>query len=563
LTVINQIKHIKRYRQIIRVFIKHGFGTIVDNLGILSYLKIKRHLLKGENSYDKKLNIGERLRLALEELGPTFVKLGQILSTRQDILPRYIIRELEKLQDEVPPFPFQEVKSIIESELNDNLENIFAEFDEEPIAAASIAQVHVARLKSGMKVVVKVQRPGIERIIDQDLSILEDLAQFIDKHTKYGRLYNFSKMIEEFKNTLFNELDFTVEGENADTFKKNFRRDKNIKVPEINWIYTTRRVLTMEYIEGIRLRDFYAFEEEGIDRKIIARNLSKSIFNQIFRDGFFHADPHPGNIMILPKNNIALLDFGMVGKLNEDRKIQFLKIFLGISFRDSKLIIRAIMSLGAMTQRVNIKKIERDLNSIRDTYLSIPLNDIKIGNIFRDIFELAFSYNIILPAEFTMLAKSLVTLEGAVAELDPEMNIFEVAEPIARRLMFKLYSPEKFMKGFLAGMVDYGNLLKEVPSSMLNFINKMEEEDYTLQFSLKGNEDTIKRIDKIANRISFSLVLLAVSIIIAGIIIGSGMSAHTGVEIYLLNLAVLKIGLVVGGLIVIWLVLSIFRSGSL
>lgn len=560
MVVINRYTHIKRYRQIILVFAKHGFDMLIDKLGIFDYLNIKKRFGRVDADNDAKFSIGERLRLSLEELGPTFVKLGQIISTRPDILPSEVISELEKLQDAVPPFSFADVKSLIESEFDDKLENIFKEFNETPLAAASIAQVHLARLYSGKKVVVKVQRPGIERNIDLDLKILEDLAHFIDSHTKYGRLYDFPKMVQEFKDKLKNELDFRIEGENAETFKENFSKDEGVKVPDIIWTHTTRRVLTMEHIDGIRLNNFTALDNAGLNRKIIAKNLAKSIFNQILRDGFFHGDPHPGNIMILPDNTIVFLDLGMVGKLNEERKIQFLKILMGVVFKNSRLITQAIIGLDVMAHRINIKKLEREIDILRDKYLSIPLNEIKVGEVFNEIFNLAFSYSIKIPGEFTMLAKSLVTLEGLVEKLDPELSVLEVAEPIARKLMYKTFSPEKLGKELLGGVMDYGNLIMEFPSFMLNFLRKMEDDEFTMQFKLKDIERVEKRMDRIFNRISFSIVLLAVSIIIAGIIVGSGMSAHTGSEIYVLNITVLKIGLVIAGIMIVGLVLSVFRS---
>jgi len=265
---LNRFKHIDRYRQIILVFAKHGFGTLIDQLGVFDYLKIRKKIEKDKNGgIDEKLTVGERLRLSLEELGPTYIKLGQILSTRPDILPLDVIAELEKLQDNVPPFPFENVKSLIENEIDDKLENIYKEFNQTPIAAASIAQVHLAKLNSGKKVVVKVQRPGIEKSIYQDMSVLQDLASFIDNHTKYGKLYNFTQMVQEFEKSLIKELDFRNEAENAETFKVNFAKDKGVDVPEISWIHTTRRVLTMEYIEGIPLNDFEALDDAGLEPK--------------------------------------------------------------------------------------------------------------------------------------------------------------------------------------------------------------------------------------------------------------------------------------------------------
>ena len=543
------------------MFVKHGFGTLIGQLGILRHLKIKKKTIDNVvEDNPPNLTMGERLRLSLEELGPTFIKLGQIMSTRPDLLPQDIIHELEKLQDSVQPFSFNEVRGIIETELEDTLEYIYKEFEKEPLAAASIGQVHRAKSLSGKHVVVKIQRPNIEKNIELDLRILKDLAAFIDNRTRYGRLYNFSKMADEFESTLKNELDFRIEGENAETFKENFLKDDDVVFPNISWIHTTKRVLTMEYINGISLKDFDALEKAGLDRKVIAHNLATSMFYQILRDGFFHGDPHPGNIMVLEGNVIAFLDLGMVGKLSHERKMQFLKMLMGITLKNSKLIVQGIIGLDAMSRRINLKKLEKDIDILRDKVLSVPLSEIKIGEIFNEIFDLAFSYNIVIPSEFTMLAKSLITLEGLVEKLDPELNVLEVAEPIAGKLMFTMFSLEKIGKEIIDGIMDYGGLVRKFPSSILNFLDKIEDEDFTMQFKMKGIERIEKRIDRSFSRLSFSIILLAVSIIISGIVVGLGMSAHTSTEIYTLNITVLKVSLIIAGIIIVGLVLSVFRS---
>jgi len=468
---------------------------------------------------------------------------------------------LEKLQDAVPAFSFEEVKSQIEIELDERLENLFMDFNEQSLAAASIAQVHSAKLKTGQRVVVKVQRPGIERNIELDLKILEDLAWFVDNHTKYGKLYDFSGMVKEFEKTLKSELDFRIEGENAETFKENFSKDKNIVIPSIYWLYTTRRVLTMEYINGIRLNDLRVLEKEGIDRKLIARNLAKFILKQILSDGFFHGDPHPGNIVVLPGNKIVFLDFGMVGKLNKERKNQFLKMLMGIVFKNSKFIVQSLIDLNVMARRSDIKKLEKDIDILRDKYLEIPVSEIKVGEVFNEIFGLAFYYNIKIPNEFTMLAKTLVTSEGLVEKLDPGLNILEIAEPIAKKHMFNIISIEKMERKILEGALDYGKLIKDFPSLMLNFLRKMEDEDFTMYFEFKSVDKILKYSDRIANRVSFSIVLLALSFIISGLIIGSGMAANMGTEVYFFNLSILKFGLFIAVLMILWLIFSIFRSG--
>jgi ubiquinone biosynthesis protein len=458
---ITQFKQINRYRQIAMVFVKHGFGAILDQIGLLKYLKLPRKVAK---AVPPRRSIGERLRLSLEELGPTFVKLGQIISLRPIFLPRDVVVELEKLQDAVPAIPFADIQAVIAGEFPEPLELLYAAFDEQPLAAASIAQVHPARLHTGETVVVKVQRPGIERIIDLDLRILEDIAGFIDTKTKYGKLYNFTQMVQEFETILKQELDFRIEAKHADILRANLRRDP-VSIPSIHWEQTSRRVLTMEYINGIPLSDLRALDSAGLDRKALARNLSATILYQILRDGFFHADPHPGNVMALPGNKIALLDLGMVGRLSEERQTQFLKILIGLSFGNDQLIVQAMLDLDIVhDQPVNVKRLGREVGRIRDKYLTLAVNEIKVGEALHELFHLAFSFHLMIPEEFAILAKTLLTLEALVQNLDPEISVLEIAQPIAKRLLYKTLSPGKLRKEMMKGLIDYGLLVQRLPS---------------------------------------------------------------------------------------------------
>lgn len=557
---VSKYRKFKRSKQIVTIFVNHGFGTLIDRLGILKYLKIEKQTKEYTERENLKLSVGERLKLSFEELGPTFIKLGQIMSTRPDLLPRDIIHELEKLQDAVAPFPITEVREVIEFELGDKLENIFREFKEEPIAAASIGQVHRAKLLSGKEVVVKVQRPNIEKNIELDIGILKDLADFIDNRTRFGKLYSFSKMVEEFETTLTNELDFRMEGENAETFKVNFKDEANVIVPEISWIHTTNRVLTMEEIQGASLKNFEVLDQLGLDKTIIARNLANSILYQILRDGFFHGDPHPGNIMVLENNTIAFLDLGMIGQLNNHRKNQFLKMLMGITLKDSKLIVQAIVELDAMSERINMRNLEKDIDRLRDQVLSVPLSQIKIGEVFNEIFDLAFSYNIMIPGEFTMLAKSLITLEGLVEKLDPELNVLEIAEPIAGKLVFTLITPEKIGREILGGAMDYSNLVRKFPSIFLNFLDKMEHDDFTVQLKLKEADRYAQKLDKAFNRLSISLVLLSLSIVIAGTIVGLSLTDVEGSNFITVASTTLRGSLIIAVSTFVALIISIFRS---
>ncbi|HBY04211.1 MAG TPA: 2-octaprenylphenol hydroxylase [Desulfotomaculum sp.] len=551
----------RRYKEIIAVFTKHGFGLLVKRLRLPYPLRSKNRISDVGTVPDTAgASAGRRLKMALEELGPTFVKLGQILSIRRDILPADIIEELKKLQDSVQPFPFSEVKTLIETEFNDALGNIFKEFDEAPVAAASISQVHRARLISEKQVAVKVQRPEIERLIDLDLNILKDMAYLLDHHTKYGEIYDFSGMVADFENTLKNELDFTKEGENADAFRLNLSRDEGVTVPKVKWIYTTNRVLTMEYFEGIKISDSAALDLAGINRRKIAERLAASICNQILRDGFFHADPHPGNIQVMPDGTIIFLDLGMVGCLNESRKRAISNFFIGVAFKDSRMVVNSIFAMEAATSRSNVKSFEKDIDALIEKYLTMPMNEMKIDKLLQEIFHIAFLNHVKTPREFALLSKTLTTLQGLLEKLAPDINSLVIAEPIAKKLRYQSLSVERMGSGIKKSLLDYWNLLSEFPAAMQSLLHKAADADFAVQFEMKEMDKLQRRLERIFNRISFSLILLAVSIIIAGVLISSGLSADRSSEMYFFNITVLKVGLASAAIVVLVLVISMIRS---
>lgn len=551
----------KRYREIITVFTKYGFGLLLRRLKFRFPLQRKDKISDADTATDNAGgSTGKRLRLAFEELGPTFVKLGQLLSIRQDMLPPDIIEELKKLQDSVQPFPFADVKALIEAEFNDSLENIYQEFCEEPLAAASMAQVHHAKLISGKEVAVKVQRPGIEKTIGLDLDILSEIARFVGHHTKYGELYDFSGMVEDFQRTIQNEMDFLKEGENADTFLRNFSGDESITVPKVKWIYTTKRVLTMEYFKGIKISDLEAIDLAGIDRRKVAERLATSICNQVLRDGFFHADPHPGNIQVMPDGTIIFLDLGMVGCLSESRKDMISNFFVGVATKDSSMVVNSILDMDAMAPCGNVKSFEKDIDAIIEKYLTMPMNEIKLDELLQETLHTAYLNHVRIPREFTLLAKALGTLQSLLEKLAPEMNALVIAEPIAKKLLYQSFSIEKARHRIKKNLINYRELLTKFPSAMCNLLRKAEEKDYAVQFEMKELDTLQKRLERIFNRMSFSMVLLAVSIIIAGVLISSGLSADTSGEMYLFNIVILKVGLALAVVIVLGLILSMFRS---
>ena len=551
---------IKRYKEIIAVFTRHGFGMLFQQADSHPFLVKKRGVSDQDVASDNvEASAGKHLRMALEELGPTFVKLGQILSIRQDILPDGVVKELKKLQDSVPPFPFPQVRTLIESEFHDSLEHIYQEFDPEPIAAASVSQVHRATLFSGVQVAVKVQRPEIEDTIDLDLDIMKSMAHLID-HTRYGKLYDFNGMVEDFESAIKAELNFMEEGENADTFLHHFQRDEGITVPKVKWIYTTKRVLTMEYSDGLKISDLEELDRAGLDRRKIGERIATSICNQILRDGFFHADPHPGNIQVLPDGTVVFLDTGMVGRLDETRKEMISRFFVGVTSKDSGMVVRSLVDMDVTVDQKDMKNFEKDVDTIVVKYLTMPMDEIRIDDLIREVFHTVYVNHIKIPHEFTLLAKTLATLQGVLEKLAPDLNAISIAEPIAKKLVYQSFSLRKVKKQVRKEIWRFQGMLHEFPAVMQNILHRIGEQDFSVPIEIKGGDSLQKQLSRITNRISLSVIMLALSIVLSGILISFGLIAgNSGVTIpFALN--ILKTGLIVSVLFLLIIILFLIRS---
>jgi ubiquinone biosynthesis protein len=553
--------HLKRYRQIIRVLIRNGFGIMLEQLGVLSYLRMRRFARTDvEETAKARLNLGERLRLSCEELGPTFVKIGQILSTRPDILTPEVSEELSKLQDAVNPFPYADVRLMIEQEFGEPLEQVFEDFEEQPMAAASLSQVHRAFLPGRQEVVVKVQRPGIRDSIRIDLEILRDLVSFVSQHTHYGELYDFNGMLDELDRTLNNELDFRKEGENADRFDKNKRDEDRVAFPVIRWIYTTERVLTMSLETGTRISQVDDLKKSGLDTTELGLRLSRCMVHQVLEDGFFHADPHPGNILVRPDGTLVFLDLGMIGKLSDARRQTLSELFVGIAAQDAHQVVQAFVDMDTMRQRVNLRRFEAEISKLLDKYLSLPINEIQIGELLSEIFRLAFVYRVRIPGEFTLIAKVLITLQGIIENLDPDLNLLVIMKPVAAKMIRQSFSISRLAAELQRSGADYKRMIQQAPGFLVNFFQKMEDDEYRFSLDLKDINKVQKHFDNIGNRISFSLILLGVSIIIAGIIIGASMNASALPELMRFNIWLLRGGLALAAAILLGLAISMFRS---
>jgi len=460
-TLRSRYRDFRRLRAIALVLAKYGFGELASVLvAHYPFLKFSSPRVEAE------LSRGERLRLALEELGPTFVKLGQILSLRPDLVPPDIAGELRKLQDEAPSFPFSEVKAQIESELGQPLAALFQEFEEKPLAAASLAQVHRARTREGELVAVKVQRPGIREAIEADLDILFELARLAKRRLPSGELYDPVGAVEEFARTIHEELDFTREGRHMEIFARNFAGDETIYVPKVFWEYTTPHVLVMEYIQGIKISDLEQLEAAGLDRKAIARNGAQAILRQVFEHGFFHADPHPGNLLVLPGNVIAPLDFGMMGRLDEELRTLVAELLAGFVKKDVDRIIGALREMGSLDAEVDMQAFRVELSGLIDRYYGVPLKRLDLRRIFEEGMALVRNFHIKVPRGLVLMGKALVTEEGVGRMLDPDFDMVSMAKPYVQRLLLQRYDPRRQLAKWLEVLDGYQRMLARLPTDV-------------------------------------------------------------------------------------------------
>ena len=551
-------KNINRLRQIVNISIKYGFDYFVKQLGLINLISKGGKILKLKPSKIAQLPLPIRIRLALEELGPTFVKLGQILSTRPDLIPQNYITELQKLQDKVPPFAYAQVNQMIKRELGTDILKIFKSFEQKPLAAASLGQVHQAILEDGNKTVAKVQRPDIEKVIETDLDILFDLARLTEKHIPASRLYDPVGIAEEFAKAIRLELDYGTEGRNAERFKKNFEGDETIYTPKIYWEFSSRRILTMELIEGIKINNLKELDKVGYDRKKIAENVAKAFMKQILIDGFFHADPHPGNMLVMKDGIIGFMDFGMMGRLDEEMREKGIDLFVAILERNPNKIINEMLNLGIASQEeIDTRSLKIDIKEMLDQYYDKPLKEIILGELISQLVEISIKYHIKMPAEFALLGKSLITIEGIGLELDPDFNLAEIAKPYAKDVILERKSPQRLILKLLNDLSELYNLVILIPRQLSKTLKKMEKGVFKLEFQHRGLENLINALDKSTNRLSYSLIL-------AAIIVGSSLIMQTNKGPLFMGFPVIGIlGFLIAGVLGLGLVIIILRSGKM
>ncbi len=464
------LRDLPRLREIGRVLLRHGFGHVAQRLRLPGVRWWRRRQPVPDVIA---FSLPERLRMIFEELGPTFIKFGQILSIRRDVLPEEYVSEFEKLQDAVPPFSYAEVARLIAEEFGRDVKDVFEEFASEPLASASIAQAHLARTKTGQEVIVKVQRPQIRQMILKDLAIMEHLAHMVARRIPESRRYDPVGLVEEFRKTILLELDFRREGRNADRLREHLRDMSGIVVPQVFWEYSAPRVLTIEYMVGQGLRE--VLRRSADDRHHIAANLYKAFLKQIFEDGFFHADPHPGNLLFLSDGRVGLLDFGIVGRVSRDRLAGLVTILLAMMEQDVETLLDECIVLGLMPADLDRRTMQYEIDELLAEHLDLPLRDISLAHILETLFEMGRKHHLKVHSNLVLLGKTMMTLEAVIRALDPAFALVEEARWEVERLMRSRLSADTLLKTGWRTTRQVLHLTRRLPQRLERILQSVED----------------------------------------------------------------------------------------
>lgn len=551
-------RHAQRYRQILMVLFKYGFGDFVDSLRVEQYLEIGLQMVSRKRREKiEPLSRAERLRMALEELGPTFIKMGQILSTRPDLLPVEFIHELAKLQDDVPPFANTQARKIIGTELGAPLDEVFKDFEETPLASASLGQVHRARLSDGEEVVVKVQRPGIRKTIEVDMEIMLHLTTLMEKHLEGWDIYRPTRIVEEFARSLERELDYTLEAAHMERFAMQFTNDSTVYVPKIYREATTTRVLTMEFVDGIKATDIDRLVKEGLDPREIARQGFGLIMKQVFVHGFFHADPHPGNVFILPNNVICFLDYGMMGRIDLQSRENFADLVISIVRRDEAKAADALVRLTISDEEPDHHLLERDVAEFMDRHFYRPLEELELGKLLYQLLEMVARHRLRIPPDLFLMIKALSTAEGLGRTLDPDFDATSQAAPFVRRIQLDRLQPRRIARDMADSGTEFLQLLKEIPGEFREILKLVRRGKVKMEFEHRGLESMLFTHDRISNRLAFAIVL-------ASLVIGSSLIVLSGIPPKWHEIPVIGLGgFLIAGVMGFWLLVSIMRRGRM
>lgn len=554
--MLNAARDLGRAHDIASVLIRYGFGGFVRGLGMGKALERAGRVLHWQHVEEYViLDTPQRIRRVLEELGPTFIKLGQILATRVDLFPPQYIAEFEKLQDQVPPMPFEELLPQLEEDLGGSVDEFFVNVDRQALAAASIAQVHKAELKDGTPVILKIRRPGLRKIIEADLRLLCRLVDIAESESPELRRFHPKEVLRQFNQSLRRELDLAAESRNAERIAANLADDLNIKIPNIYWQWTCERLNVQEYIQGIQGRDLAAVDQAGLDRKLLADRGTYAVIKMIMEDGFFHADPHAGNVLYLEDNKLAFIDFGMVGRLTEERREQVVSLLYGMT-NHLPTKVAEILEDWSDNIYTDEQLLTIELEAFVDQYSSLALKEFSLAGMMSDLMAILRDHKLILPADLALLVKAYITLDGLGRHLNPEFNTLVFAAPYLQKIMMERYRPEAIARRGWRNLVSVADLLSSLPKDLRKLLRASRKGAFQVDI-------TVRRLDLYVNHIDNAISRLTMGIVTAALIIGSSiiMTVKGGPELFGLP-AFGFLGYsfaTVGG---IWLLLSIWKSGQ-
>jgi len=509
LHLIKEVRDIKRFNQILIVLFEEGFDFLLARIRLKNYIPIiKRLRLKKKEELKPEV----MLRRTLERLGPTFIKFGQLLSVRPDLIPKEYSKELEKLQDEVPEFPFEDVKAIIEKEFGKSIEHSFLHFEKKPIASASISQVHKAILKNGDKVAVKVQRPEVKRLMETDIEIMFYFAKLLESNIEKIRKFKPVRIVSEFKEWTEKELDFRLEARNAKRFAQNFNGSKTVHIPKVYDEFTTERVLTLEFIDGVELHDIKEIKRRKLDFNRIMENGFNAIMTQVFVHGIFHADPHPGNIIAMRNNSIAFVDFGIVGYFDEKLKNKCIDLLYGIVEQDDELVMDTLVSMGMESSELNYEQLKSDIGFVIQPLQYSQIKDIKVSKVLEEILDIGLRHRLRVPTSFVLFGKTIITLEGVAIEYDPNFKIIETAKPFIERLIAKRKNPLYVLKGFVHSISRYRKFAEEFPEKAERALDKIQRGTIKVDIEDTDIKKLSLELDRSSNRVAYGLLIAALLI---------------------------------------------------
>lgn len=542
-------RNIRRYREIWSILFKYGFSMITEKMYIPKIFPW--FLFKESKRLSKEYTRSQRIRMAIEELGPAFIKLGQILSTRYDILPSDIVKELSYLQDNTKKFEYHEAENIFKQELGKNFEEIFEDFDQNPLAAASIGQVYKAKLKGGQWVVVKIQRPNIKKIIEKDLDILINLSQIVDEHYNKSNIISYRNVIDEFSFFIRKELDYTYEALNCKRFREMYSNDGRVTIPKIYWEYTTRKVLVMEKIDGVKLSNIEIIEEKGLDKKKLGELGAKVFMNQVFIHSIFHGDPHPGNILVINENNIAFIDFGIVGFLDNVTQEFITNLLRAGVDKNVDKIIDNLYKMNALDKNTNEIDLRKDLYYILNYYYNIPISKLNFSEVFNELMKLTYKHRIRIPTQLTLLIKSIVTIEGIGKKLDPDFSLSQISNDVLKDVAAKKFKIKTNLISLLSYFADNVDNIKGLPRSINRILDKIEKNQVKINMHHEGIEGLRKEINIMTNKIALSLMISA-------LIVGSSIVIQSSKEPQIFGVSTFGfIGFVISGILGVYLIFSI------